>query len=179
MPKKNAVDKLIDYAFYAPIGALKIASDAIAHASEVGKATYDSKTSMAKAVGKMAAEYGSRQIENQISITKQQLKDRYTKKESPRPAEANTSTHNIHESNIRDKQSEAHENNINSDFTEIAGLSIDSEELGISSYDTLAASQVISRLDGLNKDQLTSVFDYEKHHRKRRTVLAKLEAMLA
>ena len=48
------------------------------------------------------------------------------------------------------------------------------DELPISGYDTLAASQVIPRLDGLSAAELEAVKDYELAHRGRKTILGKI-----
>jgi hypothetical protein len=48
------------------------------------------------------------------------------------------------------------------------------QQLPIPAYDQLAASQVVARLDGLDADDLLAVERYERAHRRRRTVLAKI-----
>ena len=47
-------------------------------------------------------------------------------------------------------------------------------DLGIPSYDTLAASQVRPRLDGLTADELESIRLYELAGRSRRTILGRI-----
>jgi hypothetical protein len=47
-------------------------------------------------------------------------------------------------------------------------------DLAIPSYGSLAASQVVSRLDGLSPVELESVRRYELAHRGRKTVLGKI-----
>lgn len=49
-----------------------------------------------------------------------------------------------------------------------------SAELPIADYDSLAASQVIPRLDGLTAQELRAVHDYELAHRGRKTILGKI-----
>jgi hypothetical protein len=44
-------------------------------------------------------------------------------------------------------------------------------ELGIPGYDSLSASQVVQRLDGLTDGELAAVARYEEAHRGRRTIL--------
>lgn len=48
------------------------------------------------------------------------------------------------------------------------------ESLAISDYDSLAASQVVSRLPGLTAEQLQEVHDYERSKRGRKTILGKI-----
>ena len=51
------------------------------------------------------------------------------------------------------------------------------EDLAISGYDQLAASQVVARLSGLSPAALDRVEAYERSHRGRRTVLAKIKQL--
>lgn len=48
------------------------------------------------------------------------------------------------------------------------------EDLAIPGYDSLAASQVVQRLEGLARDELEAVRQYEAANRARRTVLSKI-----
>jgi hypothetical protein len=46
--------------------------------------------------------------------------------------------------------------------------------LAITDYDSLSASQVVPRLDGLSDAELAAVRDYEAAHRGRKTILSKI-----
>ena len=50
--------------------------------------------------------------------------------------------------------------------------------LAIPGFDTLSASQVVQRLDGLNRAELVSVRAYEASTRGRRTVLSRVDQLL-
>lgn len=50
-------------------------------------------------------------------------------------------------------------------------------DLPIPDYDSLAASQVIPRLDGLTPDELEAVARYEAGHRGRKTILGKVDRL--
>lgn len=52
------------------------------------------------------------------------------------------------------------------------------DKLSIPDYDSLSASQVVERLQGLSPDELAAVRIYEETHRGRRTVLHRLDALL-
>ena len=52
------------------------------------------------------------------------------------------------------------------------------EKLSIPDYDSLSASQVVERLQGLSQDELVAVRGYEDTHRGRKTVLHRLDALL-
>jgi hypothetical protein len=48
------------------------------------------------------------------------------------------------------------------------------ESLPIPDYDELSASQVIERLDGLDRTSLDAIRAYETQHRGRNTILGKI-----
>jgi hypothetical protein len=50
--------------------------------------------------------------------------------------------------------------------------------LSIPGFDTLSASQVVQRLDGLNRSELVSVRAYESSTRGRRTILSRVDQLL-
>ena len=54
-----------------------------------------------------------------------------------------------------------------------------SVELPIPGYDALSASQVVERLTGLSTGELDTVRAYEGAHRRRRTILGKIEQLTA
>ena len=51
------------------------------------------------------------------------------------------------------------------------------ERLAIPGYDALSASQVVERLAGLTGEELAAVRHYETGHRRRRTILGKIEQL--
>ena len=55
----------------------------------------------------------------------------------------------------------------------------DAGSLAIAGYDSLAASQVIPRLEGLEADELEAVRRYESAHRGRKTILGKIDQLQA
>jgi hypothetical protein len=55
----------------------------------------------------------------------------------------------------------------------------DVDSLAIPGYDTLAASQVVPRLDDLADDELAAVQDYERGHRGRMTILSRIAQLRA
>ena len=51
--------------------------------------------------------------------------------------------------------------------------------LAIPGYDSLSASQVVQRLAGLSQAELIDVRTHEQSHRHRRTILNRVEQLLA
>ncbi|GIU83500.1 MAG: hypothetical protein KatS3mg008_0275 [Acidimicrobiales bacterium] len=55
---------------------------------------------------------------------------------------------------------------------------VDVEELAIPDYDSLSASQVVPLLAGLTTEELEAVRRYERTHRGRRTILARIDQLI-
>jgi hypothetical protein len=55
----------------------------------------------------------------------------------------------------------------------------DAAHLPIEQYESLAASHVVARLEALTTDELHTVRSFETAHRGRRTVLGKIDQLLA
>ena len=60
----------------------------------------------------------------------------------------------------------------------VTGTSPTVSTLSIPGFDTLSASQVVQRLDGLNRVELVSVRAYEASTRGRRTILNRVDQLL-
>ncbi len=60
--------------------------------------------------------------------------------------------------------------------TDVADMA--AEELPIEEYESLAASHVVARLEGLSPSELRRVQRFEAAHRGRRTVLGKIDQLL-
>jgi hypothetical protein len=58
-----------------------------------------------------------------------------------------------------------------------AGSVVEKDDLAIPGYDSLSASQVVSRLAGLAPDELEAVRAYEAASRGRRTILTKISQL--
>lgn len=58
-------------------------------------------------------------------------------------------------------------------------IDLEDERLAIPGYDALSASQVVERLAGLSGEELDAVRRYEAGHRRRRTILGKIEQLSA
>lgn len=58
-------------------------------------------------------------------------------------------------------------------------LSPDVSDLAVTDYDSLSASQVVTRLPGMAREELEAVRSYEVAHRGRKTILNKVAQLLA
>ncbi len=60
-----------------------------------------------------------------------------------------------------------------------ANGAVSASALAIPGYDSLSASQVVQRLEGLSSPELEEVRAHETAHRQRRTILHRVEQLLA
>lgn len=58
-----------------------------------------------------------------------------------------------------------------------ASSDLAADALAIDDYESLAASQVVTRLDGLTADELAAVHTFESANRARRTILGKIDQL--
>ncbi|HSL74748.1 MAG TPA: hypothetical protein VK853_09775 [Ilumatobacteraceae bacterium] len=52
-----------------------------------------------------------------------------------------------------------------------------SDELALADYDSLPASAIVAKLDGLEPDELDAIETYELHQRGRRTILGRIRQL--
>jgi hypothetical protein len=134
---------------YAPIGIASRFSKDLPGLIEEGRNKY----SVAKVVGTFAAQQGRRQFEERVRNVTHNLWG-----DSPSPA-GSTDVDDVVtvEPDVESPTPES-----------------DAEHLPIARYDTLSATQVLSHLVTLTKEQRAVVAEFERNHRNRRTILNRI-----
>lgn len=156
---KSPLDHLLDLTVYAPIGLLMSLEEVVPQLVEKGH----QHVQVARFFGRMAVRTSGEEARKRI--------DRATKTDRGRPAPpdgAAAPTTNV--TPIRPVAAPA-----------AAAASAappepvpEPDELGITDYDVLSASQVVPRLPGLSAEELDAVRRYESAHRGRKTILSKI-----
>jgi hypothetical protein len=152
--ERPLIEEILDYAVYAPLGLAITVLEDLPGLVNRGKSKLAPQIGIARFASKMAFRQVRRSIEDLLKPS--------TPSEEP-PPEANEIL----------------------DLTGTEGVVIEARghvteapapapELAIPAYDTLAASQIVARLNGLNAEELRSVRLYEETHRARRTILARI-----
>jgi len=160
------VKELKKLTIYFPLGALKLASDFRKRAIEVGKAEFENQLNTSKAMGELAVNYGLPQVKAEV--------EKYLGLINPLkailPKKTSQTTPNPEEKQIGQRRF------LNGSETALDGNLAQHSNLDfpIPDYDSLAASQVINRLESLSKDELETIASYEMSHRQRRTILSKI-----
>jgi hypothetical protein len=158
---KGPVDHLLDAFVFAPLGFVCGSRAIYPKLVEEGRTQLRTRVQIARMVGQFAVRKGQQQAARTIERRRSEPK--------PAPAEPPAGS-----TAARLAPAAAHDVVIPlrddlDDEDEIAEA-----DLAIPSYGSLAASQVVSRLEGLAPAELEAVRRYEVAHRGRKTVLGKI-----
>lgn len=161
--EKTPIEQALDVILYAPVGLVFSARELLPKLAEKGR----SQLGMAKMIGQFAVQQGQTeagkvlgQAQKQALSTLEQLAGR------PSPASSNGSSSN----GAAAKPAPV----IDVDVVDTPAAPTSGPEaatLAITDYDSLSASQVLPRLNGLSADELEAVRAYEASHRGRKTIL--------
>lgn len=158
---KGPVESAVEALVYAPLGFALEARRLLPTFVERGRA----QVQMAKVIGQFAVQQGQAQATKHLGPLQDRAEALLTgvaAKAGPDTAPAPTSA--------PDAPAPA---------SATAQAGPDAATLAIAGYDSLAASQVIPRLEGLEADELEAVRRYETAHRGRKTILGKIDQLQA
>jgi len=181
----SPVDRLLDLAFYAPVGLALAALEGLPHWAEIGRRQVETRLNAARVVGRLAVDQGSRQGGEVLRRVAEQadkamsglgmVPDKAGGRQPGSGPEPNAGAGP--EPHVGpgpgSAASEPVVPPIPSPSAGSAPVGLDPAQLAIPGYDTLSASQVVQRLPGLSPDELEAVRLYELAGRARKTVLLK------
>lgn len=177
---KNPIEQALDVFVFAPLGLLFSARDTIPQLAEKGR----QYVSAAKMMGEFAIGQGReqagravRQAGDQAGQTLSVVGGLTGRRPSPprrpaAPAEPRTPPPPPAPEGLPARAEAAGDSGGNG---RVPAPSV--ESLAIPGYDTLSASQVVQRLNGLSADELEAVRAYEEASRKRKTILARVQQL--
>jgi hypothetical protein len=157
--RKSPIEHALDLFFYAPLGFVLNAQEVVPQLIEKGH----QQVVMARMFGKFAIESEAPKQIAELQKQVQKVTEQFTARVAPgkpssngpaAPAAAATRT------SAPVVSSPAH--------------GPGAAELAITDYDSLSASQVVPRLEGLADAELVAVREYEAAHRGRKTILSKI-----
>ncbi len=178
--RQDPAEQLLDVFVYAPLGLAMEAAELLPKLADRGRQRVGGKVVVARMVGEMAVRQGQRRAGKLVErMREQQRAARSTRSEpgtatsgnghgpgsgpavptfrsdpQPPPAAAPTSAPSRTE-------------------PAVGG----GADLAIPGYDTLSASQVVPRLEGLSAGELEAIQLYEEAHRARKTVLTRIDQL--
>jgi hypothetical protein len=146
--EKNPVEQALDVLLYAPLGLVFSARDLLPTLAEKGRA----QLGVAKMIGQFAVQQGQKQAMSTLeSLAGQGKSNGHAAPSAPSPAPATPAPAPAAPS--------------------VPTSGPEAAALAIPDYDSLSASQVLPRLQGLSAGELEAVRDYEAAHRGRKTIL--------
>ena len=198
--QEDELKRLIDYAVYAPVGIVISVAEALPKAVETGRAVIESRTAMAKFIGKMAVDFAGAQAKSQVDDLRKQVTSTVSSL-LPEPwgdlakfifgdSEPDSTSSGVPEAahlpNERDlpDPTQAIPNNktadeaLNDEAAADPKINVDTVESVIPNYATLSATQIVKKLDLLSTGELTLVVEFERGHRGRKTIIAKAETLM-
>lgn len=164
--RQDPAEQLLDILVYAPLGLLMEARDLVPKLAEKGRQRMGGQVTVARMIGEMAVRQGQRRAEKVLQRLREQQAgpgagerpgggDRPANGHRPAPAASAAST----------------------PTSTASPMSSDAGSLAIPGYDTLSASQVLPRLEGLSPAELDAVASYEEATRARKTVLSRIDQL--
>lgn len=160
--RKRPIDQAIDLAVYAPLGFVLEAKKLLPSFVERGRA----QVQMTRMIGKFAVKQGQTEAEKRLAKA-QRSADALMGEFGLRPAEPAAEPPAVVTAVEPEVPAPAPPSQSG------AGA----QDLAIPDYDSLAASQVIPRLDALSAEELAAVARYEGAHRSRKTILGKINQL--
>lgn len=158
--QKRPIEQAVDIALYAPLGFLLEARKLLPTFVERGR----NQVTMTKIVGKFAVDQGRKEAGKVLTSAR----------ERSMPAAPATPG-----AAAADSSGSAAAGMAAAAQAPTAQSGAGAADLAIPSYDSLAASQVIPRLESLSPDELSAVARYELDHRARKTILGKISQLQA
>lgn len=163
--RKRPIEQAIELAVFAPLGFALEARKLLPTFVDRGRA----QVQMTKMIGQFAVKQGQSEAEKRLAKAQQQadavLTDLGLRAAEAAPASSGAAA--------------PAPAVVGETAAPVAQSGAGAEALAITDYDSLAASQVIPRLEGLTADELAAVARYETAHRARKTILGKISQIQA
>jgi hypothetical protein len=166
--QKSPVEQAFDVLVYAPIGLVFSARELLPGLVEKGKA----QLGMAKMVGQFAAQQGQTEAGKLFDKASKQAMSTLEQLAGGGAKPTSSSNGSTSSNGATTPHAAAVIEAVVEDTTPAAPTSgPEAAELAIPDYDSLSASQVLPRLNGLSDAELEAVRAYEAAHRGRKTIL--------
>ena len=176
----NLVEQLLDVAVYLPVGLYLDSKGRVEEIIDRGRAHTTSQVTLARMIGQFAVTFGRKELERRMAGRFSSAADP-SEASRPAPGAPGPVAPATTGSPIRPKPARSSPTRSRASaakpVTSARPASSGATALGIDGYDTLAASQVIARLDGLTAGQLAAVGRHEAQNRNRKTILGRVEQL--
>ena len=173
-PLEHAVEQALDAFVYAPIGLIFEGPALFPKLVQQGK----SQVQVARMMGEMAVKMGQTEAEKRMAKTQGQVRETLEAMGLvPRENGSGASAEPASAPEPAPKAPSASTKAAAAKPAKKTGPKPAVESLVIPDYDSLSASQVVSRLRGLEADELEAIAAYESSTRARKTILSKISQL--
>jgi hypothetical protein len=161
-PRDLAVELLV----YAPVGLAVSAKEVVPRLVERGRTKVTTQVSAARIIGRFAVEQGQLRATKAFARAREEAQQRLDQVTAPNGSPPRVAPRSpvVRPATPTPRP---------------ATSGPGGAELAIPGYDSLSASQVLPRLEGLSDDELESVRVYESAHRGRKTILGRITQLQA
>lgn len=165
--RQDPTEQLLDILVYAPLGLLLEARDLVPKLADKGRQRMGGQITVARMIGEMAVRQGQRRAEKIV----QRLRDQQWGAAPDDPgAGTNRPTNGSRPASPAASAATA-------PVVPTTPTVPDAAALAIPGYDTLSASQVVPRLEGLSRQELDAIRAYETATRARKTILTRVDQL--
>jgi hypothetical protein len=168
--------RLLDVFVFAPAGLMVTAVEEFPRLVERGRERLTGQVTSARAVGAFAVTTGKSQLRKRAEDLRRSRADSGEK--VPHEADSPSSTSPPVARVVRAASTPSRSASPEKTTAEDDPVLDATSSLAIPGFDTLSASQVVQRLDGLTAEELVAVRGHEAGHRGRRTILNRVEQLL-
>lgn len=171
---KSPLTTLVELMLFAPLGAALLLREQLPKFAVTGRERLESRVRVAKMVGEFAVKTGKQELERRLA----------GRTAPPAPASAPATapaTEPVVQGPAADvaESAEASTTATGRPRLEMNEPPVAVAELAIPGYDSLAASQVVERLGSLAPNELDAIRRYELAGRHRRTILNRIDQLVA
>ncbi|MBW3536223.1 MAG: hypothetical protein KY395_00450 [Actinobacteria bacterium] len=166
--ERSALDEALDLFIFAPIGLAVTAAEELPKIVERGREVVESRMGTARVLGRVAVNQGRVEVSRIVSQWNDLGSVLRSGAMTPSPKS------NSWSGTDDEGRPAPHHDAAAPRAPRAQRMPAAPEGLGIPGYESLAATQVVSRLGGLTSDQLAAVKAYESATRGRRTILGRI-----
>lgn len=178
--EKSQLQRLLDIFVFAPAGLAESAAEEVEKLAEKGRHRVEGQIHTARLVGQFAIQTARSEAKKMVGAAISQFtggggEGRSTQGSTSKVVEAASAP-----SSPRSPGPEGGERPAwGADGSSATSNGQAGADLSIPGYDSLSASQVVQRLDGLSRGELEDVKQHELSHRHRRTILNRVDQLLS
>jgi hypothetical protein len=164
---KTTADRILDLFVFGPAGLALTAAEEFPRLAEKGRHRVEGQVHTARLVGQFAVQMGRRQVETTLGNLFPSQRPGPPPPPATPPSSGAAAAAGAGAGPPQGVTAPAGGNG-----------ALASDALGIPGYDSLSASQVVQRLEGLSVGELEAIRGHELAHRHRRTILNRVDQLL-